>query len=79
LQNDENGRAVIPGKRSATRNPLCFLDPRFRGNYGKLILPHLARGSLEKNYEGFSVVQHLTRKGDQFLQYELTKENEKCP
>ena len=28
---------VIPGKRSATRNPLCLLDSRFRGNDGKLI------------------------------------------
>jgi hypothetical protein len=43
---------VIPGKRSATRNPLCFLDSRFRGNDGKLILCHFARGSFNKHIIG---------------------------
>jgi hypothetical protein len=45
LQNDDNGRFVIPGKRSATRNPLFLLDSRFRGNDGGLILYHFARSS----------------------------------
>jgi hypothetical protein len=42
LHNDDNGRFVIPGKRSATRNPLCFRDSRFRENDGKLITGHFA-------------------------------------
>jgi hypothetical protein len=32
LQNDDNGRFVIPGKRAAIRNPLYILDSRFGGN-----------------------------------------------
>ncbi|MBI5559059.1 MAG: hypothetical protein HY885_15640 [Deltaproteobacteria bacterium] len=49
LQNDDKDRFVIPGKRSATRNPLCFLDSRFRGNDGRVILFHFARAACLTN------------------------------
>jgi hypothetical protein len=43
MQNDGNGRFVIPGKRSATRNPLYFQNSRFRGKDGELILNHFVQ------------------------------------
>jgi hypothetical protein len=50
------GTVVIPGKRSATRNPWSFLDTGFRRYDGNAIRSHFARTSDSYFYQEFAFI-----------------------